>query len=146
MSGAILAAVPLSRNDLHDLANHIEAVLRQFQSKPSSEGKAFLKSLELLINYGLGAATVHNDIDQYDVTLQSFFISHPDKRQLKFLKLFARSAAELINESTYQIKVKPLAGLSSEFTKVALQVREVMVKQLCAEASSLTRLFMPIIS
>jgi len=146
VSEVILAAVPLSCNDLHDLANYIEAVLRQLHSKPSSEGKAFLKSLELLVNYGLGAATVHNDVDQYGATLQSFFISHPDKRQLKFLKLFARSAAELINESTYQIKVKPLAGLSSEFTKIALQVREVMVNQLCAEASSLQRLFMPIVS
>ena len=146
MPTAIVAVPPLLRNDLVHLAACIKTTLRHFYSKPCFEGQVFIKSIDKLVELGFCAAMAYGCYEKYSTLLQSFFLSHPDRKRLKLQGVFAQSVAELMNEGALYAKVKGCAPFDEEFTQVALETLNLMVAHQVTDATTLHALFKPFVS
>ena len=128
-----------------DLAACIKTTLRHFYSKPCFEGQVFIKSIDKLVELGYCAAMAYGCYEQYNILLQSFFLSHPERKRLKLQGVFAQTVAELINKGALYAKIKGCPPLDEEFTRVAIEVRDLMVLHQLSDAATLYQLFKPIV-
>ncbi len=140
MSTDILATRPLSRNDVSRLATLIEAILLQFQSKPSPDEETFINLLDELVRLGLYAAIAYGCYEKGNITLRLFNIS---KKQPKLRDLFAQSSAKLIKKGVWYAKIKGCAPFDEQFTKAARATYNLMVTHRKNDATTLLKLFAP---
>ena len=146
MPKAIVAAAPLLRKDLVTLAACIKTTLRHFHSKPCPEGQVFIKSIDKLVELGYCAAMTYGCYEKYDALLQLFLFSHPDRKRLKLQNVFTQTVAELMYEGALYTKVKGCAPLDEEFTRVALEILNLMVTHQVADVTTLHSLFKPFVA
>lgn len=145
MSHGILAARPLSRNDVSHLATLIEANLLQFESNPTLSRIRYLETLDLLIRLGFDAATAYGALDTYEIRLRCFFRFHPARKPSKLFKAFSTITADMINASAYYFGKVNLPVGHAQFKGLAKEVRDDMIINLGDKAQLIHRLFKPIV-